>query len=149
MNLQDILSEKGTTVYTISPDANLLQVARKLVECKVGSLLIYRMVEGQSEPRLAGIVSERDILRMVATGSRSLEEITVGEVMSTHLIVGSPGDSVEDIMGLLTRERKRHLPVLCEGRVVGIVSIGDIVKAQHRALATENRFMKDYITEAR
>ena len=69
----------------------------------------------------------------------------VAELMTSEVITVAPGDSVEQIMGLMTSRRIRHLPVVSEGRVVGIVSIGDIVKAQIDNLAVENRFMKDYI----
>jgi CBS domain-containing protein len=69
----------------------------------------------------------------------------VADVMSTNLITGVPGDAIENVMGLMTTKRIRHLPVVAEGRLIGIISIGDVVKAQHDHLAMENRFMKDYI----
>ena len=72
-------------------------------------------------------------------------ECKVAELMTSNVITASPDDSVEQIMGLMTTKRIRHLPVLADDRVVGVVSIGDIVKAQHDSLAVENRFMKDYI----
>ena len=78
-------------------------------------------------------------------GACRLMDTKVVDVMTTEVITGSPGDTVEQIMGLMTNKRIRHLPVLSEGRLLGIVSIGDLVKAQLDDLATENRFMKDYI----
>jgi len=92
-----------------------------------------------------GIISERDILHSCVAGSRPLAEVLVAEAMSTTLITGTPDDEVESVMGLMTTRRIRHLPVLSEGRLAGIISIGDVVKAQHDRLAMENRFMKDYI----
>jgi CBS domain-containing protein len=144
ITLQDILSVKGSATYTIAPEATLAEVVRRLVEHRVGSLLVCRQ-DRPEESRLVGIVTERDILYFCARAESSLSEATVAEVMTTDLITAAPGDAVEQIMGLMTTKRIRHLPVLSEGRLVGMVSIGDVVKAQHDRLAMENRFMKDYI----
>ncbi len=92
-----------------------------------------------------GIITERDILHACASGHHDLSAIQVRQVMSTQLITGSPQDPVEAVMGWMTNNRIRHLPVLAEGRLVGIVSIGDVVKAQHDRLAMENQFMRNYI----
>jgi len=81
---------------------------------------------------------------MCAAGA-TLEKTRVAEVMSTQLTLGTLEEELDQVMGVMTRERKRHLPVVANGRVEGIVSIGDVVKAQHDLLAVENRFMKDYI----
>jgi len=143
MTLQDILLAKGGTVYTIAPEETLAEVVRRLVEHRIGSLLVCR--QDRSENRLLGIITERDILYFCARGRSTLSDTKVSDVMSRDLITGSPSDAVEQIMGLMTTKRIRHLPVLSEGRLVGMVSIGDVVKAQHDRLAMENRFMKDYI----
>jgi CBS domain-containing protein len=156
MLLQDILKAKGSTVYWIAPDATLADAVRELVTHHVGALLV-----GQPDPaggeRLLGILSERDLLyahagqrgHIVAVpapaGACPWMDCKVADLMTLKVVTASPADSVEQIMGLMTTRRIRHLPVLAEGRVVGIVSIGDIVKAQHDQLAVENRFMKDYI----
>jgi CBS domain-containing protein len=155
MLLQDILNAKGSTVYWIAPQATLADAVRELVDHRVGALLV-----GEPDPaggqRLVGILSERDLLYAhagkrghldagAAAGKCPWMECKVADLMTSELITASPADSVEQIMALLTTKRIRHLPVLAEGRVVGIVSIGDIVKAQHAHLAVENRFMKDYI----
>jgi len=144
MLLKDILSAKGSTVYTTGPAATLEEVVHRLVEHNVGSLVVCE--EGAADPApLLGIITERDILRACASGRASLGTTAVSEVMSTELVTGMPESPVEEIMGLLTSRRIRHLPVLCEGKLVGMVSIGDVVKAQHDHLAMENHFMKDYI----
>jgi CBS domain-containing protein len=96
--------------------------------------------------RIAGVISERDILRFCASGKGPLSAYTVASVMTTQVITGCPQDSVEAIMGLMTTHRVRHLPVLVAGKLVGIISIGDVVKFQHDHLALENQFMKDYLT---
>ncbi len=144
MTLQDILKAKGTTVYTIPPETTVQNVIRKLVEYNVGSLVVCDRdpVEGE---KLVGIIAELDILHPCAPGPTSVFEKPVSEVMTTDLITGSPADSVEQTMGLMTAKRIRHLPVVHQGRLVGMISIGDVVKAQHDRLAVENQFMKDYI----
>ena len=144
MTLKEILEAKGSTVYTIGPDAALDEVTRELVRHNVGSLLVVERDLAEGE-RVLGIVTERDILRFCASGKGSLSGVKASEVMTAELETASPSDRVESIMGLMTGKRIRHLPVLSEGRLVGIVSIGDIVKAQHDRLAMENQFMKDYI----
>ena len=143
MLLQDILKAKGSTVYAIQPEATLEDVAHRLVEHNVGSLVVCE--EGSTERPVLGIITERDILRACASGQGPLATTRVAEVMSTDLVTGTPGCQVEQIMGLMTEKRIRHLPVLSQGKLVGMVSIGDVVKAQHDHLAMENHFMKDYI----
>ncbi len=144
MKIDDILAVKGNAVCSISPDATLQDVVMTLIERRIGSLVVVRRDETGNE-QLAGIITDRDILYSSATGHRPLAEIKVGEVMTTQLITGSPGDEVEQVMGLMTDRRIRHLPVLSEGRLAGIISIGDVVKAQYDRLAVENRFLRDYI----
>jgi len=145
MTLYEILKAKGSTVFTIHPQATLDEVANELVRRNVGCLVVCdRDLEGGE--RIVGVVSERDILRFVASSKEPLSARAVSSIMTTGVITGSPQDSVEATMGLMTTHRIRHLPVLSEGRLVGIVSIGDIVKFQHDRLALENQFMKDYLT---
>ena len=145
MKLQDILSVKGTTVHSISGEATLQDVVARLMEHRIGSLVVLQ-ADAAGQENLVGIITDRDILYASMAGKRPLGEVTVAEVMSTTLVTATPDDEVEDIMGLMTTRRIRHLPVLCEGRLAGIISIGDVVKAQHDRLALENRFLKDYIT---
>ena len=145
MNLAEILKSKGATVYTVAPDATLEQAVSRLVDHNIGSLVVCGRDVDQGEHPI-GIITERDILHACSSRSgHKLETTRVEEVMSTDLSTASPSDAVEDVMGLMTSKRIRHLPVLTEGRLVGLVSIGDIVKAQHDHLAMENQFMKDYI----
>ncbi len=144
MTLRDILIAKGNAVYTIEPEATLAEAARKMVKQRVGSLLVTRRDVHNGET-LEGIITERDILYHCAAERHDIWQSPVGSVMTSKLITGSPDDSLETTMGVMTRNRIRHLPVLNEGRLVGMVSIGDVVKAEHNHLAMENRFMKDYI----
>ena len=142
MNLHEILRRKGSVVFSVDPDATLEDVVQKLVENNCGSLLVCRE---DSEKPMEGIVTERDILRTTAATKKPLREIRVTEVMSVDLIVGSPNDSIESVMGLLTKNRIRHLPVVEENQLKGMISIGDVVKAQFDELAMENHYLKSYI----
>jgi CBS domain-containing protein len=145
MRLQDILSEKGTAVHSIRTDATLQDVVAKLIDLRIGALVICQPDAAGIE-RLVGIITDRDILYASAHGQRPLHEVRVSEVMTTELITGTPEDEIGHAMGLMTYRRIRHLPIVVDGRLSGIVSIGDLVKAQHDRLAVENRFMKDYIS---
>ncbi len=144
MNLQDILTAKGTTVYTTEPEATLAEVVRQMVDHKVGGLLVCRRDVDRGE-EILGIITERDLLRLFAAGRCDLTTICVAEVMSTDVVTAAPTDLVVDLMGVMTSRRIRHVPVLSAGRLVGIVSIGDLLKAQHEHLTVENRFMRDYL----
>ena len=138
MLLAEILDLKGHKVFTIQPDATLEQVVDDLVERKCGSLIVCQGDE------ILGIITERDILRACAR-RQPLGSLQVSEFMSTDLSLGSPGDNVEDVMGLMTDCRIRHLPVVQDDKLVGLVSIGDVVKAQHNELSHENHYLKSYL----
>ncbi len=139
MNLNDILHQKGRAVYTASPRAMLADAVQLMVEHNCGSLVVC------DNEAMVGILSERDILRSIAESGRPLEEVSVAERMTRNVITGLPIDDLNKIMGVMTQHRIRHLPVLDNGRVVGLISIGDIVKAQHEQLAVENHFLMSYI----
>ena len=146
MTLQEILRRKGSKVHSISPDATLDDVVQKLVEHNCGSLVVCeRGHDGQDSGTLIGIITERDILRACAARRGPLEEINVRDAMSRELITGTPDDSIEDTMGLMTERRIRHLPILVDDRLAGLISIGDVVKAHHDEVAMENHYLKSYI----
>lgn len=139
MHLSTILQVKGSTVFTIEPTASLADAATTMVDDKCGSLVVC---EGD---QVIGIITERDILRGCATQNESLDLIPVSKYMTREVIVGAPSEKISDIMGLMTDERIRHLPVLDQGKLAGIISIGDVVKAQHDRLSVENQYLKHYI----
>jgi len=143
MKIKDILRVKGSHVFTISEDATLQDVVTELVADRVGALVV---VSKGKEKNVVGIITERDILRACVTGSRPLSEVRVAEVMSAPPITGTPEDDIENVMSLMTFRRIRHLPVLEEEKLVGLISIGDLVKAQLDRLALENRYLKDYLS---
>ena len=139
MRLRDILRVKGSQVHTISPSATLQDVANILVQHNCGSLVV---TEGD---QLCGIITERDILRAAAATHPPLTDCLVRDHMTAKLITGSPDESLSEVMGQMTEHRIRHLPILENGRLVGIISIVDVVKAQHDQLSMENHYLKNYI----
>jgi CBS domain-containing protein len=134
-----ILRNKGENVYCISPEATLADVVSKLVDKNCGSLLVM------NGDKVAGIITERDILRACAADERPLSKIRVIEKMTVDVVIGSPDEDVNTVMGTLTEKRIRHLPIVEQDRLVGIISIGDVVKAQVDHLAMENHYLKSYI----
>jgi len=138
--LAEILEAKGRDVLTIDADASVFQAVERMVEMNVGSLLV---TEGGE---ITGIVTERDYLRRVTLEGRTDRETPVREIMSSPLIVVTPETTVEECMALMTDRRVRHLPVVEEGEVVGLVSIGDVVKFTSERQAFEIQYLTDYIT---
>jgi CBS domain-containing protein len=136
----EILEEKGGDVLRIDADASVLEAVRMMVEENVGSLLITE------DGRIAGIVTERDYLRRVTLEGRAEEETRVREIMSSPLVVVTPGTSIDECMAVMTDRRIRHLPVAEGGEVVGLVSIGDLVRFESRQQSFEIKYLTDYIT---
>lgn len=145
MRLQEILRVKGSQVHVISPDATMDDVAQRLIANNCGSLLVCEGAAEDGNGAMVGIITERDILRICAERRGPLEHLKVSDVMSRHPLTGTPQDTIDDTMGLMTERRIRHLPIFDEDRLVGIVSIGDLVKAHHDQIALENHYLKSYI----
>jgi CBS domain-containing protein len=137
--LAEILEEKGRRVLEIDAGASVLEAAGRMVEENVGSLLV---TEGGE---VAGIVTERDYLRRVALEGRT-QESPVRDIMSSPLVVATIDTTVDECMALMTDRRIRHVPVVEGGEVVGLVSIGDLVKFKSRLQTFEIQFLNDYIT---
>jgi len=121
---RQILDKKGYEVYTISPDATVLEALKKMAEYNVGALPVV-----DEEGRIVGIFSERDYARKVVLQGKASKEVPVREIMSTKVLYVSPETSDWECMALLTDKRVRHLPVLEGEKLVGFLSIGDIVKS--------------------
>ena len=138
--LNEILEEKGGDVFEIDGDASVFEAVQLMVEKNAGSLLV---TEGGE---IAGIVTERDYLRRVTLEGRAERETAVREIMSSPLIVASPDTTVDECMALMTDRRIRHVPVVEEGKVVGLVSIGDLVKFKSKLQTCEIQYLTDYIT---
>jgi CBS domain-containing protein len=138
--LSEILAEKGNEILRIEADASVFEAVKRMVEANVGSLLV---TEGG---KITGIVTERDYLRRVALEGRTDKETAVREIMSSPLIVVTPQTSIDECMALMTDRRIRHLPVVDGGEVMGVVSIGDVVKFKSTQQSFEIQYLTDYIT---
>lgn len=142
MKTYEILQNKGDEVHWITPQSTLADVVQTLVDNNCGSLLV---MDGT---KLTGIITERDILKACAEEDRPLSEIMVYERMTANVMTASPEEDVNTVMGTLTTNRIRHLPIVDQQQLVGVISIGDVVKAQHDRLSMENHFLKQYIIES-
>jgi CBS domain-containing protein len=138
--VSDILEDKGHEVLQIEADASVFEAVKRMVDANVGSLLV------SDAGRHIGIVTERDYLRRIALERRDDETIAVRTVMSSPLVVVTPDTSIDECMAVMTDRRIRHLPVVDEGIVVGIVSIGDVVKFTSRQQSFELKFLTDFIS---
>ncbi len=145
MTLQDILNVKGTQVYTIDESATLDDVVQKLIKCNCGSLVVMGRRRDSTQDRMVGIITERDILRACAARRGPLDETPITAAMTCDVITAAPGDSIEETMHLMTERRMRHLPIVQGADLVGLVSIGDLVKSHHEQCVLENHYLKTYI----
>ena len=121
--LKQILDTKGHEVWFIASDALVFEAVRLMAEKEVGALLVK---DGE---KLVGIVSERDYARKVVLKGRSSSECRVADIMTTRVIFAQPDETVEQCMALMTDKRIRHLPVMADGTLIGLISVGDLVKA--------------------
>lgn len=139
MRIADVLRGKGTAVATVSPTATVAELVAKLSSYNVGAMPV---LDGA---RLVGIVSERDVVRRLHAGGASLLDGRVADIMTSDVTTCSPGDLVADLARVMTAGRFRHLPVVEGGELVGIVSIGDLVKARIDRLEIEREQLQSYI----
>ena len=142
-HLSSILEEKSGDVLEIDGDATVFEAITKMVDANVGSLLVT------DEDEIVGIMTERDYLRRVTLQGRTDKETAVREIMSSPLVVATPETSIDECMAMMTDRRIRHLPVVDDGAVVGVVSIGDLVKFRAKEQAFEIKYLTDYITGGR
>jgi CBS domain-containing protein len=138
-NAGHLLEGKGRVIHSIGPQESVLEAIRRMAEHGIGALLV---MEGD---HLAGIVSERDYARKVILKDRSSAATTVAQIMSAPVIAVNPATSLDACMRTITEHRIRHLPVVEHGRVVGVLSIGDLVKAVIDAQAAEIGQLREYI----
>ena len=138
--IRNLLRSKGSEVWWLPPDATVYEAIALMAEKRIGAVLICE------EGRPVGIVSERDYARKVILMGRSSKETRVREIMSSPLITVTPDHTLDECMRIMTERRVRHLPVLEGDRLVGIVSIGDLVKAIISAQAQTIRQLSDYIS---
>jgi CBS domain-containing protein len=141
MRLRDVLEQKSKDVRSISSQSSCAEVVAQLVRFNIGSLIV------RDEPGspVLGIITERDILRAHAKHGATLDQMPVASIMSRELVTAKPEDDIQEAMRLMTIHRIRHLPVIQDKELVGLVSIGDVVKAKHDELERENHDMRSYI----
>ena len=137
--LAEILEEKGGEVLEIDGGSSVFEAVQLMVENNVGSLLVTERAE------VVGIVTERDYLRRVTLEGRT-EEAPLREIMSSPLVVATLETTVDECMAMMTDRRIRHIPVVDEEKVVGLVSIGDLVKFKSKLQSFQIQFLNDYIT---
>jgi CBS domain-containing protein len=143
MTVKAILSRKGTEVLTIEPTATLAAAVKMLAQRRIGALV----VTGPGH-RIVGIISERDIVRAIDARGTVVLDAPVAEVMTRKVVTCSQGETIAEIMERMTSGKFRHVPVVEQGRLAGIVSIGDVVKARLEDLEREQDALRDYIRTA-
>ena len=139
MKIEEILRSKGHDVVTITESRSVLAAAQALVEHNIGGLVV---TEGE---RPTGILTERDILRVTARSPGELDSIQVGTVMTRELITARPQDQLTKMMDVMTQNKIRHLPIMEGDRLIGIISIGDLVNAFRVLAEEENSQLRQYI----
>lgn len=139
MRLSDILQVKGSNVVTVGPDLTVLDATRVLMDHGIGAVVVVE------EGAPVGILSERDVLRLTSQGPALVEHTLVADVMTTEIVSAVEGDPLVTAMEVMTLHRVRHLPIMRDSALVGIVSIGDVVNALRKEFEVENRQLRAYI----
>jgi len=139
MLVAEILKDKGDAVYAIGPDLTLGEACAELDRRRVGALMVC------SENKVVGVLSERDVVKAVARDGQGALEQPVSAFMTADVVFAAPGETVAILMGRMTDRRIRHLPVLKDGRLTGVISIGDVVKCQIAEATREAESLRTYI----
>jgi len=135
-----VLAKKGAQVYTINEAETVFEAVKQMVELNTGCLLVTE------EEEIRGIVTERDYMRSIVLAGRTSRATQVREIMTSRIVVVQPDTSVEEAMAIMTDRRIRHLPVVDNGKLAGLVSIGDLVKQISQDRKFEIQYLTDYIT---
>jgi len=141
MNLNDVLAAKGRRLVSVSAKSSVADAIRKMCAEKVGAVLVP-----DAEGCPVGIFTERDVIRLYAEGDRDFDRLAVEARMTCSLVVGRLSMSVDEALALMTERRFRHLPVVEDGKLLGLVSIGDLVKIQLEETAQEAQALRSYIS---
>lgn len=142
MRIRDVLAVKGSTVATIAPDRPVTELLAEMSAHNVGAMVVLG-----PDGEIAGIVSERDVVRRLHERGSELLRVPIAEIMTSDVVTCGPEDSVEGLTVLMTEHRIRHIPVVTEGELVGIVSIGDVVKSRIDQLKQDHDHLEAYITQ--
>ena len=144
MHVADILKVKGTDVVTIVPDETVAATARLLNVKGIGAVLVC-----DPNGKVVGVISERDIIRGIAVNGERALEMQVRDLMTSEVIACKPTDTVAEVMKMMTMRRFRHMPVIEDGELKGIISIGDVVKNRIEETEMETRVLRDYVLASR
>lgn len=142
MKIKDILAAKGSRVVTVEKNSSVIDAMSVFSANRVGSLLVM-----DKDNNILGIIGARDVLMAVINHQDEIKTVTVEKIMTTNLIVGTPDDTIDYILAVMTENRIRHIPILEGTELKGIVSIGDVVKSQLKEKDVENKYLKDYIAD--
>jgi CBS domain-containing protein len=140
MQVHQILQSKGAGVFAVSADQTVAEAVRELNERRIGAVVVTA-----KDGRLIGILSERDIVRRLTDSESRVLGLPVKSLMTEKPVTCSPADSIERLMTLMTRHRVRHLPVVEDGKLAGLVSIGDVVKSRIEEVEQEAEALRAYI----
>ena len=143
MAVAHILRQKGTSVFTVEPGDSVQTIVDMLARHRIGAVVVVDPAGG-----IAGIVSERDVVRAMVGDVAAVVSMTAKDIMTAKVRTGSPTDSEAELMQMMTESRIRHLPVVANGRVTGMISIGDVVKLRIESMEAEADQMKSYIASA-
>lgn len=140
MRIQELLKGKGSDVVTVTPSTTVGQLVQTLADHRIGAVVVV------DDGAISGIISERDVVRALPAGTDNLLDRPVSSLMTSEVVTCSPHDEVSALAALMTEHRFRHLPVVSNDELVGIVSIGDIVKSRLDELQSERDHLESYIT---
>ena len=143
MRVSTIIQSKGTIVYTIAPDATVADAVARLRDLRIGALVV-----SGGGGAIDGIVSERDIVHGLAADGTGLLDRKVADLMTVEVVTCAPEDTGRGVLGYMTERRIRHVPVVEDGRLTGMVSIGDVVKSRLDEIMREAEALRDYISQA-
>ncbi|MDA8099919.1 MAG: CBS domain-containing protein [Nitrospiraceae bacterium] len=138
MRVKELLSIKGIECFSIMSDQSLLDAAKQMAECKIGALLVM------DKGTLAGIVTERDVVKTLSR-DKDCANVRIKDVMTSNLIVSKPGDDLDYVMAVMIQNNIRHLPVVEETGLVGMLSMRDVVRVLVKNLKAENQYLRDFI----
>jgi CBS domain-containing protein len=142
MNVESVINAKGSSVVTARPDVPVAQIAKLLSDAGIGAVVV-----SADNARVLGILSERDIVRAIAEQGDTALTLPASDLMTRDVVTCTPADHVAELMGIMTEKRIRHLPVVCEGTLSGIISIGDVVRCRVQEIESEAEALRTYVTQ--
>lgn len=142
VKISSILDKKGSVVHSISPENTLKQMADEMLTKKIGSLLVT-----DKGGALVGIISERDFLTIVGEHTKDWEDITVSDVMTKEVITATPEDTLEQVISVMSEHHIRHIPVMGNDKIAGVLALGDIINALLDKSLFQNTLLKRYIKD--